>query len=294
MKERIASDGQSAQYKFPVFALPGQSHSQFCSNVNVTSFGTKDLRPEVTWEAAHSAIGEAVTNFMTLVWDPSNTEAKAYVDSKMAYTTGLLSGWLAAQADEGAWCEAAQLANAPDVTGTFHINTSTCSNFASFDITYPSVKASSGEVDVVSEVEHSLNPTDSSLTAVAATEVDCKILTEKALISAFGGNGTSGTDGCEQANQAALSKAYGWVPAASLARYHKEGKPFAIKADEVYSTGVTWQQGSFGFASSSSSVKVQSPRLTTGDTVLCKLLSPSRAVEYMMVDGLPRFDGTVI
>ena len=66
------------------------------------------------------------------------------------------------------------------MTGTFHINTSTCSNFASFDITYPSVKASSGEVDVVSEVEHSLNPTDSSLTAVAATEVDCKILTEKA------------------------------------------------------------------------------------------------------------------
>ena len=122
------------------------------------------------------------------------------------------------------------------------------------------------------------------------------------------------------------------MPAASLARYHKEGKPFAIKADEVYSTGegtgegamcegqglggdvilgnhvchsscgdlqadaqcwvphslamliaayahhthitwhgmprchpgVTWQQGSFGFASSSSSVKVRGHLILRG------------------------------
>merc|ERR1719460_1778831 len=119
MEDRIAADGHDALYKFPVFALPGQSHSQFCSNVNVTSFGNKDLMPEVSWDVAHAAIAEAVTNFLTLVFTPGDTSARAYVDARYNYTSNLLSGWFTAQAEESSWCAAAQQLNAANVTPSF-------------------------------------------------------------------------------------------------------------------------------------------------------------------------------
>lgn len=294
MHERITADGQEALYRFPVVALPGQTHSQFCSNVNVTSFGTKDLMAAVSWDSAHAAIGEAVSNYLTLVTDSTDSAARSYIDAKYTYTKGLLAGFLAAQDEEGSWCAQAQKVNAANVSTSLTVNTTTVGNFASFDVAYPSITASSKLVNVVTELQYALNPTDSSLTADAATEIDCKMMTEASILSALGQNATVGSQGCMAANEAALTRGSSLLPDASLKRYQSEGKPFVIKADSVYSTGVTWQAGSFGFSTTSSNVEVQSPLLTTGDDVLCKLLAPSKVVEYMMVDGLPRFDGTVI
>lgn len=295
MQQRIAADGHSALYKFPVVALPGQTHSQFCSGVNVTSFGTKDLRPEVSYPTAHAAIGEAVSHFLQLVHDPSDATAKTYIDTKYTYTQSLLAGWLSAQAEESQWCAQAQQINAANVTAHFTVNTTSCGNFASFDVEYPSVNAGSSQVQVVDELQHKANPTDSSLTSIAATEIDCKVMTEKALLRAFGqSNATDNPQGCKAANEAAMHKAFSLVPTETLSRYQKEGKPFAIQDDSKYSTGVTWQSAAFVFKSNSDNVQVQSPILTSGNNVLCKLLSPSKIVEYMMVDGLPRFDGSVI
>ena len=48
--------------------------------------------PEVSWDTAHAAIAEAVTNFFTLVLTPNDSAARAYIDSKYKYTSSLLSG----------------------------------------------------------------------------------------------------------------------------------------------------------------------------------------------------------
>jgi len=291
MQGRIKSDGPDAVYKYPVFALRGQSHSQFCSGVNVTSFGSKDLRAEVTWDAAHQAIAASVTAFMTLAMDPTDTAARSFVDEKVTYTSTLLQGWLATQEYEEQVCQYAQKTNAANVTAQFEVTTTHDKNFITFGATYPSVK--DGKITVVDEVQHALNPSDNSIIDVSASEVDCKVLTERAVLNAFGGSATIGTQGCQQTNEAMLAMAMKGVTSTTLNRYRKEGKPFKIGADVEYSTGVTWQAGSFEFTAEASSVSVQSPVLTSGDNLLCKLLSPSRIVEYMMVDGLPRFDGSV-
>lgn len=261
---------------------------------SVTSFGTKDLRPEVSLSSAHAAIGEAVANFLALVLDPSDKTAQAYVDTKVAYTKDLLGGWLKAQAAESSVCAAAQRLNAANVTTKYTVSTTSVSNFASFDTTYPSVDASSKTITVVSELQPHLNPLDNSITDVATTEVDCKMNAEDYILKEFGDKGVVGFQGCQNANLQSLSMAESLVSETTLARYKHEGKPFELGPDVVYSTGVTWQHGSFIFKSDSSTVNVQSPRLSTVSVVLCKLLSASRLVEYMMVDGLPRFDGTVI
>jgi len=295
MQARIATDGPDAKYRFPVIALAGQSHSQFCSGVNVTAFGHKDIRPDVSWPTAHAAIAKAVANFLTLVASPTDRAARAYIDQGLQYTGSLMAGWLEAQLGEGEWCAAAQEVNAARAAphGAFHINTSVCSNFASFGVEFPSINAGAQQVKVVTELQHRINVGDSSVTDVAATEIDCKLMSAKAIAKAFGTGNVSTAGGCQAANDAAVQYAMSLVSEATKARYLKEGKPFLVEEDSQYHTGITWQSSGFTFQSEATHVKVQSPLLATGSDVLCKLVSPSRIVEYMMVDGLPRFDGTV-
>merc|ERR1711907_884432 len=204
---RIAADGPAAVYRFPVFALKGQSHSQFCSNVNVTSFGNKDLRPEVTWDVAHAAIAEAVANFITLTLNPKDSQAQTYIDTKIKYTQRLLQGFLKAQDEEKDVCANAQKVPASNVTSSFTVSTNQVGNFASFDTTYPKVDTSSRSVTVVTEVQHHLNPADSSITDASASEVDCKTLTESSLLKDFGDNGTIANQGCAGPNVDAVSRA---------------------------------------------------------------------------------------
>ena len=175
----------------------------------------------------------------------------------------------------------------------YKTSTDTCSNFASFDVAFPEADTKKDTVTVVDRLVTALNPTDSSLDDIAASEIDCKLLTEQAVLDAFGEKGVGSEGGCKAANNAALHRAWSLAPSATTARYQRVGKPFVVEDDEEYSTGVTWEHGAFGFTAGASSVSIQSPILTSGSNVLCKLLSPARIVEYMMTDGLPRFDGTV-
>jgi len=94
-----------------------------------------------------------------------------------------------------------------------------------------------------------------------------------------------------------IAKALSMVTDATKTRYTKVLKQLTTIDDVAYSTGVTWQAASFGFDTSGDDVKVMSPRLTTSTDAslwagsqLCKYLSPSRVIEYAMVDGLPDFN----
>lgn len=290
----IGKKGKAAADTHPVVALPGQSHSQFCSNVNVTSFGHKDLAPAVSLSAAHEAIGEAVADFFSNVLG-SDEAAKSRMAVRADYTQQLLSPYMKAQmSDASSWCVEAQRALAPNVTGGYIVQPNVCSNFGSFDLTYPSVYAGPKVVEAVDLTVRSLNPTDSSLTPVSPTNIDTKTVTQAALIKAFGQHGSAAPDSCALANVAAVAAARELLKgSATLSRYDAEGKPFVIEEDDVFSTGVTWQTGSLGLSTDGKHVKVKSARLVTGSNMLCKLLVPSKVVEYMMVDGLPRFDGSV-
>eukprot|EP00656_Telonema_subtile_P023872 TRINITY_DN2552_c0_g1_i11.p1 TRINITY_DN2552_c0_g1~~TRINITY_DN2552_c0_g1_i11.p1 ORF type:complete len:253 (+),score=63.95 TRINITY_DN2552_c0_g1_i11:433-1191(+) len=248
----------------------------------------------VSWSEAHQAIGAAVSDFFDTVLGTSQ-RARASMNARSYYTERLLAPFISAQALEASqWCEQSQQISAPNVTTAYSIKVDVCSNAASFDLKYPSVDGSSKAVVLVDQTEHSLNPTDSSLTTVAATEIDCKSVTQAGLIKAFGEHGDAAEDSCTLANVQAIVTARKLLAgSASLQRYDTEGKAIVVDADEKYSTGVTWQAARFGFHTDEQHVIVQSPRLVTGSTMLCKLLSPSRAIEYMMVDGLPKFDGSV-
>ena len=181
--------------------------------------------PEVSWTVAHAAIGEAVSNFLTLVLDPSDTGAQAYVDEKYNYTKQLLLGYLTSEVSDATWCETAQRINAVNVTGGFTTNTTMCSNFASFDASYPSLDHSARDVTVVAEVEYVFNPTDSSISEQSPSEIDCKLYTEAELLKEFNQNSSVVTEeGCMAANKAAMEYAFSIVDPVTLARYNLKGE----------------------------------------------------------------------
>lgn len=307
--EDLLAVDETQRFSRSVVALPGQTHSQFCSNVNITSFGTKDLCPEVTWDAAHAAIGEVVADFLTLLWKVGNSDdrssAETRLEAKLTYTESLVRGFLTAQEAEAQdWCGQSQAHEAVNFStvANISITVSTCSNFASFDVTSPSIvvgaNGTSVLVTAVDETELPVNPTDVSTVDMAATEIDCKILTSAALAHALDQPApASPSSTCQGRNVEALAWAQSLVSQATARRYSNEGKSFSMAPDSVYSTGVTWQAASFQFDTSGDQVTVTSPRLTIGTDAssyagdqLCKLLSPARVIEYMMVDGLPTWD----
>ena len=303
------------RYSRAVIVLEGQTHSQFCSGVNISNFGAKDGCPAVGWPAAQAAIGAAVSAFLSAApFRAAATDAaevaaaEAALDAGMAYTETLVAGYLAAQDEEAsAWCGAAQMAElaasgVAGATSACAVDVTTCGNFASFDVTSPSVAVDGDDscaVVAVDETSTPLNPTDVSTTDQAANEIDCKVATAAALAAALGGDAAAANaTTCEARNAAAIAAAATLVSDATAARYAAVGQPFATQADVEYSTGVTWQAASLTFDTKGDQVVLGAPRLTVDADAggsyagqqLCKFVPPSRVIEYMMVDGLPKYD----
>merc|ERR1712137_1051438 len=159
-------------YTHPVVALPGQTHSQFCSHVNVTSFGMKDKCAEVPLATAHAAIGSTVSAFLSIVFSSGDVAAsKSKLDSGMSYTKELLSGYLSAyqSTQTGDWCAHAQQQEAQTIQADVNVSVAFTTNFASFDATNPSIDGN--KVTAVQELQHKLNPTDLSTMDFSAQEI---------------------------------------------------------------------------------------------------------------------------
>jgi len=291
MEAYIASEAPADRYNRPVVALAGVSHSQFCSNVNVTSFGLKDHCPEVSLHDAHAAIGSTVASFLTIVFGGDVATAKAALDKRLVYTDELVSGYLSAKAMEAAdWCGAAQSREAAQLTTKVEVDVTTTSNSVTFDLESPKIDGK--KVTAVADPSYSLNPGDFSTKDFAANMILCKTKTAAALAANFGEPKPSEVSStCQAQNDAAIVKAQSLVSAKTRERYAAIGQPFVTEDDTVYKTGVAWKASSFGFDTSGAHVRVGSPRLTMTDgNQFCKYLSPARVIEYMMVDGLPAFD----
>jgi len=114
-------------------------------------------------------------------------------------------------------------------------------------------------------------------------------------------------DFCAQTNQKAYEWAQSTVPAKTLARFKAHGKPLVMGKDLDKQGGPFWANARVEFNDQGDKVEVVSPMQKTeidywkkhfgpiprpsavpdpGCYHYCKLLSPARALEWIMVDGL--------
>jgi hypothetical protein len=293
LRTRVAAEGDGAKYTHPVVVLPGQTHSQFNSNLNVTAFGTKDKCPEVSDSQAHEEIGHMVSAFMTLVFGSGDSSsAKSRIDSGMAYTEELLGGYISATEliKAGQTCKDAQESEAALASVSVECLADVTTSATVYDTKSPSIDTSAGRVTAIAYAPYRLNPGDLSTSDLSAEEQDCKIATAETLAKKFSGAASQSSNSCQTVNDAVLAQALSLVTPATLDRYHRNLKPIVTAPDVDYSTGITWKAANFKFEDKGDKIEVTSPRLVSLGEQLCKYLSHDRVIEYLMTDGLPAFD----
>eukprot|EP01105_Mastigella_eilhardi_P027153 TRINITY_DN8223_c0_g1_i1.p1 TRINITY_DN8223_c0_g1~~TRINITY_DN8223_c0_g1_i1.p1 ORF type:complete len:496 (+),score=99.90 TRINITY_DN8223_c0_g1_i1:62-1489(+) len=280
--------------KKPVLLIPGVSHSQFC---NITVSG--DLYPEVPDDVAHKEIGELVAAFLSLQVNTSDFGAYELLVEQNVTTSQLSVGWLhASSIEKTEWCAASQyiMSGLSDpekehFRGTCELYTS----LKSFEDSKPELQQSpEGWLEATSCVFLSYHtPMDISTFPVSATEVSVKMKSTEAIAEQLGVPAPQ-EQTCKHINEQAVIVAAQLANPNALTRYTSKGKPLALLQDTTCKTGLSWTLSSLSFSEGDTNCTVSSPALFVATSSrmfpgmhYCKLLSPAKVLEWMLVDSLP-------
>lgn len=298
----------------PVIILPKLNHSNFCPGFDVPG----DLYAEVDQSEATKLIGEVVAAFLNLHFLASKSkweEAQILLNEKLDWTREIMTPYLAAQdmertaavtevSPEGSspWCSQAQtiVANLPkeldDRLGLldgFHVSPPELMHC------HPSYSAAPGSKLVVTTCSHTDYYSDVSNTGSisAAKQVACKMLTRERILQQLNASADSATaTTCRDVNLHALSVAQKLAMPQTLQRFETKGRPFCFLDDSMVTgnIGPLWvYQSSLSLTDSAKCLQVVSPAIVVPLTSsiypgnhFCKVLSPARALDWMMSDSL--------
>ncbi|XP_042206774.1 uncharacterized protein LOC121855736 isoform X4 [Homarus americanus] len=99
---------------------------------------------------------------------------------------------------------------------------------------------------------------------------------------------------CRDINQAAFDLALSTASGLSKSRFETRGRSSTFHPDEVKLTGSGWLEAHLLYSITDAGLEVKSPSLPTdvnvgfglGGMHYCKLLTPTRALEYLIIDSL--------
>jgi len=147
-------------------------------------------------------------------------------------------------------------------------------------------------INSYSHIEYNNNP------EWAALEMAVKMKSRKAIYHHFNEDNPGDEATCREINQ----QAYSWVKKqiesaeyAALSRYEEYGEPIEFMEDIVMDAEPTWLDKHLEMTNTTSSLQVSSRQLTTdinfpvkeiSGMIFCKLMAPSKILEWILVDGL--------
>jgi hypothetical protein len=293
---------QAAAAAKPVVVMSRVNHSQLAAGASTPG----DLPAEIPLDEAHRRVAEVVADFLQAQVSPADAaQARGRLEKAVQSTRQLVSAYLEARQleGEGTWCVPSQesLANlSQQDAGSLDVSHALHEDMTQFLLSKPSLAASGGKVavKVSAYAAYAQDPTDDSPSLPEATlSLACKMKSQKAIKeklpqASFGAQRT-----CADLNALALKWAQDHVGNATRQRFESHGKKLTFIADKTFAGGNQWAPAALELKPSSSQpsvVEVCSPALLTDTSVplglggmhYCKLLSPARAVEWVMVEGL--------
>jgi pimeloyl-ACP methyl ester carboxylesterase len=284
----------------PVVVVPRVNHQQFAGG----DADAEDIPAEIPLALARQRIARVVADFAQARLAPGATPAESRLKAAVQQTRQLVSPYLEArELERGKWCRAAQenlVALKPQDTGLLEVSHQLHESTLSFLWSKPSIKTSGAKVKI--EVPAYLTRAQDLMDASpgepeSALSLACKLKSQQAVQqhlpqASFGPPRT-----CAELNQQALQWALKRVGAAAKARYLARGAQLAFAGDRVLGAGFQWAAAKLELQRSQQApvvVTVRSPALRSGTSAglglggmhYCKLLSPARAVEWVLVEGL--------
>ena len=285
----------------PVILLPKINHSQFAG----TDRHRSDLPSEVEYSEAQRTIAGMISDFV-LSSDSSTfaaeekKSAKGNLSNAIAATRSMLSAYWAAQQKDREWCVDVQRSKAlflSDVLTT-EINQTIYERTFDFALSKPSATMLSENfvgISIGSMLYYHPNVMDRSTIPEAAQSIACKNKSPESLAK-LTGMPNSFTPSCSEHNKAAYAWALQNVSAEARGRFLKRGRQLRFAEDRRLASGVQWIAARLKFENDAEQriATVTSPALLTGLNApagldgmhYCKLLAPSRAIEWILVDGL--------
>ncbi len=284
------TNGKKALRLRPAVILPGVNHAAFANGVPMKG----DLDAEISYLQAQSEIAATVADFIvlntpTLVDDASEQR----MAERTAITHNLIAGYERAKELTQDWCATSQKAVAAGF-GAVSVRQTVAPDYGAFLFSKPRIE----NTDIIATAYfHKVrNPFDVSRTPEEADAVDCKMKNADAIQDALKVlPSAAGATLCRELNEKAFAVVANGLSAKSRQRFVEKGANFVFEPDEVWGSGIRWasdslklKRGADGLARVSSPVlytDLNAPARFAG-MFYCKLLSPARIAEWMLVDGL--------
>lgn len=304
---RIAVDAKSMLSlpadlnKKPVVILPKINHSQFAG----TETARADLKPEIDYQSAQQQIGLMISDFM-IINDKSEgllkekNASSERLSSATDSTRIILAPYWDAQEKDHHWCEEIQRDVLFQIAPSFaySINHSEFKNDVAFAASKPKAELTqTNEVrlSIGSQLKYHPNVMDRSSIPEAAQTLACKRKSSEALSELTQSTAIELAD-CRSENIKVFEWALGHVSSTVRERYLMRGRKLQFATDELVSSGLQWlpkgleikndPNQRYALVTSSSLHTPLDAPFGLGGMHYCKLLSPTRAMEWIMVDSL--------
>lgn len=295
----------------PVVILPGLNHSNYCPGFDVPG----DLPADVDQGTATGVIAEAIAAFLhaqtgdqaalthlrkltdqTHVWMDPYLRAEAMERSDKAGVDGTSS-----------FCESAThlqggLSAADDrhvhVTDTFH---KTSLGLETCHTAYEAV-GSDLQVKSCSHTDYYADISNVGYQA-CSKQISCKMLSSERLAEQLNTTAVDSDITCRDINMHTVQMVEGFAPKVTLERFKQKGRGWCFENDShvMGNVGPLWMKGNMKQTETADCMSVSSLALHTTVTdfpypgnTYCKLLSPTRILDWMMTDSLKPFAGSTI
>jgi len=294
--------GEDEMLRTPVIVLKDLDHSDMCEGFNVEG----DLPSDTTPEKATIALAKATSSFMKYHILQDESAAKELRKS-IKFTKKLMDPINAAlDLEKGGWCEKVMTMVMANGLESKVAVQSTYPDFSA-----PTAVLDGGKVDVTvsanrTDNEGSWPPGAATLAASAwvgavppvqrgtASSLSCRMVKSKVVADMLEVEGIEPVNACALANEMAMAWAKDNAPARVLNRYARASpcnnckagvKTIHYSADAKSASAEDFELSEVSFQQDETSWTMSSPTLMTGDEHSCMLLSPARALDFLMFDA---------
>lgn len=303
IRELENSTGEkTSTFKKPVVILPGINHAQMANGIATA----EDLNPDLSYDEATRNLAQTASAFITAnstgQLETNKVVAKAFLENKILESQNIVQPYINALQRDNEICAEAQtwlLQNRSDVSELTQVKSSIEGNLFSFALSKPFIQTQSNAATVTTKslIENTQNPFDVSTTPAARAQISCKMKSANAIAASLNlPTNLSDNISCAALNRLTYQTALDTVDLADRSRFLNRGIQLVFEADVKIGSGIQWlpaplQWNSLGKETRRTALK--SPLLYTepgngpfDGMQYCKLLAPSRAIEWIMVDGL--------
>lgn len=321
---------------FAVIALEGLNHMSFASGAPSWFVAQRDLKAEVTQDAAHEKIAKVISSFLNSDVEAINAELRATqaflkpiieafeLEGSIHFNRPNQSKCHRGYCSEGsAWTiEAQKILSQENIVKANNVTLNITNDYVILsslpplgDLFHPKRSLKNGTLSISTYSQCTWDLLDKYLDGgfapVSAREIGSKMFSRQCSL-VYGANRTKeetpitvDTEGniCQEINKQALAWAFSKASPKALNRFEQHGQKINFVDDKYYVNGFSWTYSVLKWEENKETgdMDVRSFTMVTDIDAkplpifapdgldcyhYCKLLSPARALEWVLVDGL--------